>query len=137
MNVAQGKFTRIFTGGVAKNCSRESSAPDRLRVDFAAQCYGQKLGVRDGATLVSAVYSLCLPVFALFATFLLCSMVVYVVVPLAGRMGFQFKKASKRKSPAASEAITKSSIDLAIYCSLDLEGASLCRSGRSFVDHSQ
>ena len=73
--------------------------PKLTSVQFAAQCRAFELfpGRPDAQRLAPALYFISLPVITLFATFLVCAVVVYFVVPVASRFGVHFNQEAKTK----------------------------------------
>ena len=80
--------------------------PD-MNVGFMAHCRYQELVTKELARLAPAVYDLCLPVLTVLATLLMCSIVVYVVLPLARISGLYYRKEAEALADKVLEVLKR------------------------------
>ncbi|CAE7032759.1 rngB [Symbiodinium sp. CCMP2592] len=74
-----------------------SLTPAWVSVDFAAQCRAQELSENPSFPRVAlGLYTICLPLLAIIGVVVFCSLAVYIVVPLASRLGYSFNEVGRK-----------------------------------------
>lgn len=96
-------------------------------MEFATSCFGETLGA--AAKLAApAIYYLANPVAAMLGVFLMCALAVYLLIPLAGKMGVFFNPAAQRRQ-AKSKAVVQFRAKLEPYLPPELTWEDLMEPG--------
>lgn len=81
--------------------------PTPASLEFAAQCVGESW-LPELKLVVPAVYYITLPFTMVFGTFMLSALVVYLLIPVAGRFGVYFKDTDQKKAAVGMPSATTS-----------------------------